>query len=110
MKSSPLDQACNLNIAPDILAGSPVHLVARGTNILRWKSTHDPAINPRAFLRASFSSETPLSAVAREPPERFRRLWVLLDSLFINSILSYFAGNLPFPSAPRYPAIVSHKL
>lgn len=47
MKSSLPDQACNLNIAPDILAGSLVYLVARGTNILRWKSTHDPAINSR---------------------------------------------------------------
>lgn len=55
MKSTPPDQSCNLNIAPDILAGSPVYLAARGTNIRRCKSTHDPAINPRAFLRASFS-------------------------------------------------------
>lgn len=47
MKSSLPDQACNLNIAPDILAGSLVYLVARETNILRWKSTHDPAINSR---------------------------------------------------------------
>ena len=68
MKSSLPDQACNLNIAPDILAGSLVYLVARETNILRWKSTHDPTINSRP----SFALRSPAKLLYQQLHASYR--------------------------------------
>lgn len=93
MKSSLPDQACNLNIAPDILAGSLVYLVARGTNILRWKSTHDPAINSRP----SFALRSPAKLLYQQLHASHRNDFSRYGFSSIRCLLMVFS---PFFCAP----------